>query len=58
MTEVFRPSCQISACSARATPSIPVFYRALLSVVDVAMLATNGYITGQMINVNGGWCMT
>lgn len=28
-------------------------------VVDVAvMLACNGYITGQTINVNGGWYMT
>jgi 3-oxoacyl-[acyl-carrier protein] reductase len=28
-------------------------------VADVAlMLATNGYITGQTINVNGGWYMT
>ena len=26
---------------------------------DVAvMLATNGYITGQTINVNGGWYMS
>ena len=24
----------------------------------VVMLATNGYITGQTINVNGGWCMS
>jgi len=23
----------------------------------VVMLATNGYITGQTMNVNGGWCM-
>ena len=23
-----------------------------------AMLAGNGYITGQTINVNGGWCMS
>ena len=28
-------------------------------VVDVVvMLATNGYITGQTINVNGGWYMS
>jgi 3-oxoacyl-[acyl-carrier protein] reductase len=28
-------------------------------VADVAvMLATNGYITGQTINVNGGWYMS
>jgi NAD(P)-dependent dehydrogenase (short-subunit alcohol dehydrogenase family) len=28
-------------------------------VADVAvMLATNGYVTGQTINVNGGWYMT
>jgi 3-oxoacyl-[acyl-carrier protein] reductase len=24
----------------------------------VVMLATNGYVTGQTINVNGGWYMT
>jgi len=24
----------------------------------VVMLASNGYITGQTINVNGGWYMT
>jgi 3-oxoacyl-[acyl-carrier protein] reductase len=23
----------------------------------VALLATNGYITGQTVNVNGGWYM-
>jgi 3-oxoacyl-[acyl-carrier protein] reductase len=28
-------------------------------VADVAlMLASNGYITGQTINVNGGWYMS
>ena len=28
-------------------------------VADVAvMLARNSYITGQTINVNGGWCMS
>ena len=30
-----------------------------LEVADVAvMLAGNGYITGQTINVNGGWFMS
>jgi 3-oxoacyl-[acyl-carrier protein] reductase len=28
-------------------------------VADVAvLLATNGYVTGQTVNVNGGWYMT
>jgi 3-oxoacyl-[acyl-carrier protein] reductase len=33
--------------------------RAGAKVADmVVMLATNGYITGQTINVNGGWYMS
>jgi 3-oxoacyl-[acyl-carrier protein] reductase len=45
----------------RARPDlIPV---SRLGTVDevadvVVMLATNGYITGQTINVNGGWYMS
>jgi 3-oxoacyl-[acyl-carrier protein] reductase len=31
----------------------------IAEVADVAaMLATNGYVTGQTINVNGGWYMS
>ena len=44
-----------------ASPSIiPVGrYGLPEEVADVAvMLATNGYITGQTINVNGGWYMS
>jgi 3-oxoacyl-[acyl-carrier protein] reductase len=39
---------------------IPVgLFGAAEEVADVAvMLATNGYVTGQTINVNGGWYMT
>jgi 3-oxoacyl-[acyl-carrier protein] reductase len=34
-------------------------FGAVAEVADVAvMLATNGYITGQTINVNGGWYMS
>jgi 3-oxoacyl-[acyl-carrier protein] reductase len=34
-------------------------YGAPNEVAEVAvMLAGNGYITGQTINVNGGWCMS
>jgi 3-oxoacyl-[acyl-carrier protein] reductase len=34
-------------------------FGAVSEVADVAvMLATNGYITGQTINVNGGWYMS
>jgi 3-oxoacyl-[acyl-carrier protein] reductase len=33
-------------------------FGAVEEVAEVAvMLARNGYITGQTINVNGGWCM-
>ena len=45
----------------RATPAlIPVGrFGAVDEVADVVvMLATNGYITGQTINVNGGWYMS
>ena len=45
----------------RATPAlIPVGrFGAANEVADVVvMLATNGYITGQTINVNGGWYMS
>ena len=44
-----------------ATPAlIPVGrFGTVDEVADVAvMLATNGYITGQTINVNGGWYMS
>jgi 3-oxoacyl-[acyl-carrier protein] reductase len=39
---------------------IPVGRFGMVSeVADVAaMLARNGYVTGQTINVNGGWCMS
>jgi 3-oxoacyl-[acyl-carrier protein] reductase len=34
-------------------------FGAVSEVADVAvMLAGNGYITGQTINVNGGWYMS
>jgi len=45
----------------RATPAlIPVGrFGTVDEVADVVvMLATNGYITGQTINVNGGWYMS
>ena len=45
----------------RATPAlIPVGrFGSVDEVADVVlMLATNGYITGQTINVNGGWYMS
>src|ERR1017187_8589489 len=45
----------------RTTPAlIPVGrFGTVDEVADVvAMLATNGYITGQTINVNGGWYMS
>jgi 3-oxoacyl-[acyl-carrier protein] reductase len=45
----------------RATPTlIPVGrFGSVDEVADVVvMLATNGYITGQTINVNGGWYMS
>jgi 3-oxoacyl-[acyl-carrier protein] reductase len=45
----------------RARPDlIPVGrFGAAEEVADVAvLLATNGYFTGQMINVNGGWNMS
>jgi 3-oxoacyl-[acyl-carrier protein] reductase len=44
-----------------ATPGlIPVGrFGAVAEIADVAvLLATNGYITGQTINVNGGWVMS
>ena len=45
----------------KASPArIPVGrFGAIDEVSDVAvLLATNGYITGQTINVNGGWVMS
>ena len=45
----------------RATPAlIPVGrFGTVEEVADVVVtLATNGYITGQTINVNGGWYMS
>ena len=45
----------------RATPAlIPVGrFGTVDEVADVVvMLATNGYITGQTINPNGGWYMS
>ena len=45
----------------RARPDlIPVGrFGAAEEVAEVAvMLATNGYVTGQTVNVNGGWYMT
>jgi len=45
----------------RATPAlIPVGRFGTVDEVAnvVAMLATNGSITGQTINVNGGWYMS
>ncbi len=45
----------------RASPGlIPVGrFGTVEEVADVAvMLATNGYVTGQTINVNGGWFMS
>ena len=45
----------------RARPElIPVGrFGGVEEVADVAvMLATNGYLTGQTINVNGGWYMS
>jgi 3-oxoacyl-[acyl-carrier protein] reductase len=44
-----------------ATPGrIPVgrFGRADETAEVAVMLASNGYITGQTINVNGGWYMS
>ena len=44
-----------------ATPSlIPVGrFGSVAETEDVAvMLARNGYITGQTVNVNGGWYMS
>jgi 3-oxoacyl-[acyl-carrier protein] reductase len=44
----------------RARPDfIPVGrFGAPEEVADVAvLLATNGYVTGQTVNVNGGWYM-
>ena len=45
----------------RATPDrIPVGrFGTAEEVAEVAvLLATNGYVTGQTVNVNGGWYMS
>ncbi len=47
--------------NSRASPAlIPVGrFGTVEEVADVVvMLASNGYITGQTINVNGGWYMS
>ncbi|MFZ0960417.1 MAG: 3-oxoacyl-ACP reductase family protein [Terriglobia bacterium] len=52
---------QMTAANPRARADlIPVGrFGQVEEVADVAvMLAGNGYITGQTINVDGGWCMT
>ena len=61
MVLVYRPVNAYMRDNPLAAPAlIPV---GRIGTVDevadvVVMLATNGYITGQTINVNGGWYMT
>ncbi|MEI8376636.1 MAG: SDR family oxidoreductase, partial [Planctomycetota bacterium] len=58
---VYRPVNAYMRDNPLAAPAlIPVGrFGTVDEVADVVvMLATNGYITGQTINVNGGWYMT
>jgi 3-oxoacyl-[acyl-carrier protein] reductase len=49
----------VAVALARVGADVAVNCRSCEEVAGVAvMLATNGYLTGQTINVNGGWYMS